>query len=193
MEFIYSTLTSPSSTSFSSCNLSLFFSSSPDTAPGPSSANCISVKESWPLDLDDLVDPPPDPFDFLWERLGMLGSSCEGDSEPRFDGCRCRLACLLLPDESRAEESVKFSRERWRLECFDPSELRLVGEPIGEPLLPDERWRLDLGIPFFTTGSWAPRPALVNSIRSNIPIVDECVQTQAFKLSRAILFPKKLG
>lgn len=83
----------------------------------------------------------------------MTGGSCEGDSDPRFDECRCRLACLLLPDESRAGESVMPSRERCRLECFDPSELRLVGEPIGEPLLPDECWRLDLGISFLTTAS----------------------------------------
>lgn len=45
MEFTHSTLTSPT-TPFSSTSLSMLFNPSPDSVTAPSSANCISVKES---------------------------------------------------------------------------------------------------------------------------------------------------
>ena len=133
----------------------LFFNSSPDSDSCPISKYWISVKEFWPFDLDDLVDPPSvDPF-FRRELLGIAGWSGARESDPRFDFSR-RREWRELPDESRAGELVPASAvERRRLECFEASEPRLVGELTSEPKLL-EWWRLDLGISFWVEESWMP-------------------------------------
>ncbi|PON37710.1 hypothetical protein PanWU01x14_318090 [Parasponia andersonii] len=111
---------------------SLFFNSCPVSDSIPRSKYWISVKEFWPIDLDDLVDPPSvEPF-FLQELLGMAGWSEGMESSPRFDFW-CRREWRELPDESLAGELEEASTvERRRLECFALSKPRLVGELISE-------------------------------------------------------------